>query len=124
MADDGGVGVLVWNLTLDQAKASGSAELARPVTVAVAGLEPGASYVAHHDRVDDDHSDVASVWGRIKDPDQDWPTDEQWAQLRAADHLDALVPDATLVADESGRLELAFDLPMPSMSSLTLTPSH
>ncbi len=121
---DGGVGVLVWNLTLDQTKASGSPDLARPVTVAVAGLEPGASYVAHHDRVDDDHSDVASVWGRIKDPDQDWPTDEQWALLRAADHLDALVPDATLVADENGRLELAFDLPMPSMSSLILTPTR
>ena len=75
------------------------ADLARPVTVAVTGLEPGASYVVHHDRVDDDHSDIASVWGRIKDDDQDWPTDEQWAQLRAADRLDPLGPDETVVAD-------------------------
>ena len=66
-SSSGEVGVLAWNLTLDQLKASGSADLARPVTVAVTSLEPGASYVVHHDRVDDDHSDIASVWGRIKD---------------------------------------------------------
>ena len=62
--------MLAWNLTLDQLKASGSDDLARPVTVAVTGLEPGAPYVVHHDRVDDDHSDIASVWGRMKDADQ------------------------------------------------------
>ena len=121
-SSSGEIGVLVWNLTLDQTKASGSADLARPVTVAVTGLEPGSSYVVHHDRVDDDHSDIAAVWGRLKDDGQDWPTDEQWAQLRAADKLEALVPDETLVADVEGRVELSFDLPMPSMSSLTLTP--
>ncbi len=120
-SSSGEIGVLVWNLTLDQTKASGSADLARPVTVAITGLEPGASYVVHHDRVDDDHSDIAAVWGRLKDDGQDWPTDEQWAQLRAADKLEALVPDDTLVADDEGRVELSFDLPMPSMSSLTLT---
>jgi xylan 1,4-beta-xylosidase len=118
----GAVGVLVWNLTLDQTKASGSPDLARRVTVAVSGLEPGASYVVHHDRVDDDHSDIAAVWGRLKDDDQDWPTEEQWEQLREADRLDALGPDETLSADPDGRLEITFDLPMPSMSSLTFTP--
>jgi xylan 1,4-beta-xylosidase len=121
-SSSGEIGVLVWNLTLDQTKASGSADLARPVTVAITGLEAGASYVVHHDRVDDDHSDIAAVWGRLKDDGQDWPTDEQWAQLRAADKLEALVPDDTLVADDKGRLGVSFDLPMPSMSSLTLTP--
>ena len=117
------MGVLAWNLTLDQLKASGSADLARPVTVAVIGLEPGASYVVHHDRVDDDHSDIASVWGRIKDADQAWPTDQQWSQLRAADRLDPLGPDETVVADSDGRLEVTFDLPMPAMSFLTFTPA-
>ncbi|HEX7275790.1 MAG TPA: hypothetical protein VF244_00305, partial [Acidimicrobiales bacterium] len=122
VADDGAVGVLVWNLTLDQTKASGSADLARTVTLAVSGLEPGASYVVHHDRVDDDHSDIAAVWGRLKNDDQAWPTEEQWVQLREADRLEALVPDADLRADDSGRAEVTFDLPMPSMSSLALTP--
>jgi xylan 1,4-beta-xylosidase len=122
-SSSGEVGVLAWNLTLDQLKASGSADLARPVTVAVTGLEPGTSYVVHHDRVDDDHSDIASVWGRIKDADQAWPTDEQWSQLRAADRLDPLGPDETVVAGSDGRLEVSFDLPMPAMSFLTFTPA-
>ena len=64
------------------------------------------------------------MWGRLKDDDQDWPTDDQWDQLRAADRLEALVPDETLVADENGRAELTFDLPMPAMSSLTLEPTR
>jgi xylan 1,4-beta-xylosidase len=122
-AADGSFGVLVWNLTLDQTKASGSADLARTVTVAVSGLPPAASYVVHHDRVDDQHSDIAALWGRLKEPDQDWPTDAQWARLRAADRLDPLGPDERLTADSDGRLEVTFDLPMPAMSSLSLTPS-
>jgi xylan 1,4-beta-xylosidase len=72
-------------------------------------------------RVDDDHSDIASVWGRIKDADQAWPTDEQWSQLRAADRLDPLGPDETVVAGCDGRLAVTFDLPMPAMSFLTFT---
>jgi xylan 1,4-beta-xylosidase len=92
--------------------------------VAVAGLQPGMAYVVHHDRVDDDHSDIAAVWGRLKGEGQDWPTEDQWRQLRAADRLDALVPDETIVADENGRAELGFDLPMPAMSSLTLEPTR
>ena len=75
-----------------------------------------------HDRVDDDHSDIAAVWGRLKDDDQARPTEEQWVQLREADRLETLVPDADLRADDSGRAEVTFDLPMPSMSSLSLTP--
>ncbi len=119
--DDGGVGVLVWNLTLDQTKAAGSPDLARPVTVAVGGLEPGASYVVHHDRVDDQRSNIAAVWGRLRDGDQAWPTDEQWSQLRAADKLESLGADETLTADGDGRVAVTFDLPMPAMSSLRFT---
>jgi len=118
----GEVRVLVWNLTLDQTKASGSAELARSVTVAVTRLQPETSYVVHHDRVDDDHSDIAAVWGRLKEPDQDWPSEAQWAQLRDADRLDPLGPDETITTDAVGRIEVTFDLPMPAMSLLTFTP--
>jgi xylan 1,4-beta-xylosidase len=119
----GDVMVLAWNLTLDQTKVTGSPELARRVALTVCGLRAGAAYVVHHDRVDDDHSDIAAVWGRIKDDVQDWPTEAQWDELRAADRLEALVPDETMVADEQGRLEVSFDLPMPAMSALTFTPA-
>jgi xylan 1,4-beta-xylosidase len=121
VSDEGEVGVLVWNLTLDQTKAAGAAELARPVTIAVTGLEAGASYVVHHDRVDDHHSNIAAVWGRLRQGDQAWPDDEQWSQLRAADRLEELGPDETVTADADGRVEVSFDLPMPAMSSLSLT---
>jgi xylan 1,4-beta-xylosidase len=120
--DDGVVTTLAWNLTLDQTKASGSAALARLVRVVYDGLPPGAAYILRHDRVDDDHSDIAAVWGRIKDADQDWPTTEQWARLRAADRLESLEPDRTVRADHAGRLFAEFDLPMPAMSLLTLRP--
>ena len=32
------------------------------------------------------------VWGRLKEDGQDWPSDEQWAQLREADRLEELEP--------------------------------
>ena len=96
---DGEVTTLVWNLTLDQTKASGSDDLCRRVRVDYSGLTPGATYTLHHDRVDDEHSDIAAVWGRLKDDDQDWPTPEQWAHLREADRLDALEPDRSVTAD-------------------------
>ena len=70
----GEVTTLVWNLTLDQTKASGSDDLCRRVRIDYAGLTPGATYTLHHDRVDDEHSDIAAVWGRLKEDDQDWPT--------------------------------------------------
>ncbi len=122
----GVVTVLAWNLTLDQTKASGSPDLARSVSLEVTGLAPGASYTLTHHRVDDDHSDIATVWGRMKTAGQDWPTDEQWEALRAADRLDDLTPAtpaAPVSADARGIVAVEFDLPMPAMSLLTLTPA-
>ena len=86
------VSVMLWNLTLDQSKAAGAPALDRDVVVEVAGLEPGASYSLHHWRVDEDHSNVAGAWGRLKADDQDWPTDSQWEALREADRLEELEP--------------------------------
>jgi xylan 1,4-beta-xylosidase len=120
--EHGTVSVLAWNLTLDQTKASGAPALARRVRLEVRGLATGAAYRLHHDRVDDDHSDIAAVWGRLRDEDQDWPTEEQWAVLREADRLEVLEPDRELVADADGSIVVEFDLPMPAMSLVTLTP--
>ena len=121
-SNEDSVSVLVWNLTLDQTKAAGSAPLDRSVTVTVEGLTPGSSYSLTHDRVDEDHSNIASVWGRLRTGDQAWPTDEQWATLREADRLEELEPAADVVADERGRVVVSFGLPMPSMSFLHLSP--
>jgi len=119
---DGAVSVLVWNLTLDQTKASGAPTLARRVRLEVRGLVGGAAYLLHHDRVDDDHSDIAAVWGRLREDGQDWPTEEQWEALRAADRLETLEPDRQVTADPQGSLVVELDLPMPAMSMVTLTP--
>jgi len=114
------VSVLLWNLTLDQTKAAGAPALARDVSVAVTGLAAGASYTVRHERVDEHHSNVASVWGRLREEGQDWPTDEQWETLREADRLEELEPPRTVIADESGTVRLDTELPMPAMSLLTL----
>ncbi|WP_205471592.1 glycosyl hydrolase [Nocardioides sp. SYSU D00038] len=120
-ADDGTVTVLAWNLTLDQTKSAGAPELARDVVVEVAGLEPGASYAVVEERVDADHSNVAAAWGSIRREGQDWPDDDQWAALRAADRLEEVDPGRVVVADADGRAVLDTHLPMPAMSLVTLT---
>jgi xylan 1,4-beta-xylosidase len=112
----GEVSVLVWNMTLDQTKSSGEPSLARPVTVAVEGLDAGSTYTLTHERVDQHHSNIARVWGELREGDQAWPTDEQWERLREADRLEALEPPREVVADEQGRATVTFDLPMPAMS--------
>lgn len=115
------VSVLAWNLTLDQTKAAGSADLARDVRVELSGLAPGATYTLTHERVDQHHSNVAAVWGALRRAGQDWPDDEQWAALRVADRLDELEPASTVTADGSGSATVELALPMPAMSLLTLS---
>ncbi len=121
--EEGTVGVLAWNTTLDQSKAAGHQPLDREVTVAVDGLRPGSTYTLRHRRVDELHSNVAGAWGRLREGDQAWPTDEQWAQLRAADRLEDLAPEAEVTADGDGRVSTTFTLPMPGISLLELRPS-
>ncbi|MGZ5400778.1 MAG: GH39 family glycosyl hydrolase, partial [Nocardioides sp.] len=75
------------------------------------------------ERVDQDHSNVAATWGRLRDEGQAWPTDEQWEVLRSADRLEELEPVTRVTADDDGAVRLATSLPMPSMSLLTLTPA-
>ncbi len=121
--DDGTHAVMVWNLTLDQTKAAGSDALARSVSVEVAGLEPGATYRLGHERVDEDHSNVASVWRGLREDGQDWPTDAQWEVLRKADQLEELEPAREVTAGSDGVVRVDTVLPMPSMSLLTLAPA-
>ena len=122
--DSGEVSVLAWNMTLDQTKAAGSPALARTVTVSVQGRAPGSSYTLTHDRVDADHSNIAALWGELRDGDQAWPDDEQWQLLHAADRLEPLTPATQVIADDQGRVAVTFELPMPSMSFLNLQPAQ
>lgn len=119
---DGTCTVALWNFTLDQTRAAGSDDLARDVVVDVRGLAPGSTYELTHARVDHDHSNIAGVWGRIRQPGQDWPSDEQWQLLRARDRLDEVEPQQVLTADADGVLRMETTMPMPSMSLLTLSP--
>jgi len=72
--------------------------------------------------VDENHSNIASVWGGLREGDQAWPDDSQWAKLREADRLELFEPAVDMVADDRGRVSVTFVLPMPSMSFLRLQP--
>ncbi|MFC6084341.1 GH39 family glycosyl hydrolase [Sphaerisporangium aureirubrum] len=116
--DDGRAGALVWNGTLDHAKAGGAPILGRRVTLTFAGLADR-EYVLTHHRVDRGHSDIEGVWASMGGGD--WPTTDQWAELRARNTLDELHPPATVRA-ERGTLTTAFDLPMPGVSYVEARP--
>jgi xylan 1,4-beta-xylosidase len=58
----------------------------------------------------------------MREGGQAWPTEEQWQRLREADRLDELEPARRVTTDRDGRVSVTFDLPMPAMSGLRLTP--
>ncbi|RYJ24630.1 beta-xylosidase [Streptomyces sp. L-9-10] len=117
-AEDGStVDVLLWNGTLDQSKIDGAAVLDRAATVRVTGLEPGAVHTVESRRVDEHHANIQAVW---KDLDGgDWPDDQQWRKLRAADELpvETLAP---VTADAEGTAVLTVELPNPGIRFLRL----
>jgi len=104
---DGTVTVLVWNHTLDQAKAHGDPALARTVRLQLDGVGEGAA--AEVTRLDADHGDVTTLAGRLGVGD--WPTDEQWDQLRAAD---TLVAEPTVLRRTGNVAVVELDLAQPS----------
>jgi xylan 1,4-beta-xylosidase len=102
----GTVGVLLWNGTLDQSKAGGDAELDRRVTVRLDGV----TGILRTWRVDAGHHDISRWRGG------DWPDDEQWLALAAADRLDEAEP----ARDFTG--EATLDLPNPGIAFLEIQP--
>jgi len=115
---DGCVGVLVWNGTLDQSKAAGDAALTRTIGVRLHGLAP-AKYRIRQWRVDEEHSNLARRWREMGGAD--WPDEQQWKSLRAADTLTEL-PSARRPASDSA-LTVDVDLPMPGISYLEVEPA-
>jgi len=120
--DDGDIGVLVWNGTLDQGKRDGARELDRQVRLRV-HLTPGTSYTVRHYRIDAAHSNIAAAWEQQRSGAA-WPDDRQWQTLREMNTLDELEPPAQVGAGADGPLELAFPLPMPGVSCLHLVPEE
>ncbi|MFJ6574157.1 glycoside hydrolase [Streptomyces sp. NPDC091292] len=110
---DGRIGILVWNGTLNHAQADGDPVLSRRVDVEVAGLD-GAEYRVTHHRIDHQHSNIRAVWRRMAGGT--WPDDAQWEELARADTLDEYEPEQLCTG------EVSFDLPMPGVSFLELTP--
>jgi xylan 1,4-beta-xylosidase len=118
--DDGRIGVLAWNVTLDQSKIAGAPLLDRTVRLRVS-VPPGAAYTVRHYRIDEGHSNIVPAWERMRG-EALWPTPDQRARLRELNTLDELRLPAQVTADGGGRLEFGFDLPMPAVSYLELSP--
>ena len=118
--DGGRVAVALWNVTLDQTRSTGEPLLDRWVTLRVEGLAAPA-YEVRHLRVDLERSNIAAFWEAMSDG-ADWPDDDQWAALREANRLEELEP-VRRVAAAGGAVELAFALPMPSVSLVELVPA-
>jgi xylan 1,4-beta-xylosidase len=118
--DDGRLGVLAWNVTLDQGKIGGDPLLDRPVRVRVS-VAPGTAYAVRHYRIDAGHSNIVPAWERMRGG-APWPSPEQWAELAERNTLDELAPPQQAIAGGDGVLEFAFDLPMPAVSCLELIP--
>ncbi len=118
--DDGRVAVLVWNGTLDQSKAEGSSVLAREVAVRIEGAAAD-RYTLRHQRVDREHGDLEALWTSMG-AGADWPSEEQWTQLREADAL-ADVAGGREFEATSGTVMLEVDLPMPGIALLELVPA-
>jgi xylan 1,4-beta-xylosidase len=118
--DDGRIGVLAWNVTLDQSKIAGAPPLARRVRLRVS-VPAGAVYTVRHYRIDARHSNIVPAWERMR-AGAPWPTPDQWAELGELNTLHELRPAERAAAGGDGMLEFGFGLPMPAVSYLELVP--
>jgi len=109
---DGGLGILLWNSTLDHGKATGDPSLTRLIRLTPPLTTP---HTLHLWRVDADHGNAPA-----HRPAGDWPTDEEWTELRAADRLDEAQPPRRITPGE----ELALTLPNPGIAFLELRPEN
>jgi xylan 1,4-beta-xylosidase len=117
--DAGRVTVVAWNGTVDVTKASGDERLARTVRLTIGGLTSERLRLRHR-RLDERHSNLVRRWQELGGG-ADWPTETQWAELARLDTLEDLEPERVVSLDR-GSLELSFDLPMPSVSLIELSP--
>jgi len=119
-ADDGRITIVVWNGTVDVSKADGDPLLDRAAVLHVTGLSEG-GYRLRHRRLDAVHSNLVASWADIGGG-REWPNDDGWERLSARDHLEEFEPDRMMTADGNA-LGVTFQLPMPSISLIELTPA-
>jgi xylan 1,4-beta-xylosidase len=103
--DDGSLAVLVWCSTLDQDKRDGDPALARRVRVHLTDAQAGRATLT---RLDRDHGDVTTLAAQLQVGE--WPSDDQWRQLRTADRL---VPDDVDTARHGDAVVVELELPQP-----------
>ena len=117
---DGTVTIVLWNGTVDVSKAAGNFPLLdRHVALMLTDL-PSSGYRLRHRRVDERHSNLNATWDRIA-AGRSWPDEPAWRTLAAEDELADLEPPTDVVAG-AGTLILRFDVPMPAVSLIQLTP--
>ena len=113
--DDGRIAILLWNVTLDQAKASGDPALTRQVRVTVHGVDGDRRL--RRSRLAPGVGDLAAAVSAFAVTD--WPGSEDvWTELACASQLE--VVEATVTA--SGVIEVDITLDMPSAVLLELEP--
>ena len=117
---DGSVSILIANATQEHSKAVGDASLARHITLTLSGLTPGKTYSIEHARVDNTHTNVYGAWQSMGSPP--WPDTQQMNTLHQRDALQTLTPPTTLNANAQGQVTLDFELPMPAVSYVAVTP--
>ncbi|MBL7257779.1 GH39 family glycosyl hydrolase [Paractinoplanes lichenicola] len=105
--DDGGLGLLLWNSTLDHGQINGNPQLLRTVVVRPGLARPHLMRVW---RVDRTHGVIGF--------DGEWPTPSQWEALRAADRLDEAEPARRVAPGK----DVTIDLPHPGIAFLQFKP--
>ncbi|GAA1602011.1 hypothetical protein GCM10009789_65240 [Kribbella sancticallisti] len=107
------VSVLLWNLTLDQSKAAGSADLTRTIKLSLPGVDPTWKATATWLAPGLGSGDVVAEAAELGVGD--WPTDDQWVDLAERSKL-----KTTAVPSEAG--EVTITLQMPSAVLLEWRP--
>ncbi|GAA3732313.1 hypothetical protein GCM10022225_12920 [Plantactinospora mayteni] len=105
---DGSLAILVWVSTLDQSKRDGEPSLARRIRLAVEGA---AGRPVRITRLDRGHGDVTTLAAQLGV--DDWPTETQWAALRAADSLTVEELGAARNGAATNAAVIELELPQP-----------
>jgi len=113
--------VLLSNVSADQTSAPASPVLDRHIVLRLIGLGSNETFSVEHFRIDNSHSNVYRTWHAMGEPA--WPSQKDMSELHKSDVLETLGPKAALMTDSKGQATLEFEMPMPSVSLLVITPA-
>ena len=89
-----------------------------PVVFKAENIPFDGPYKIRHYRVDKNHSNAYAEWIRQGMPD--YPQGARYEAIKARDGLELFCPDMTIEAADSGMLTLRFDMPIKSVSLITV----